>query len=400
MRGVPIGIFAMALAAAGLPLYIHLPRFAEVSLGLSLSTVGAILIGIRVLDFIQDPALGWMVDRYPKARKAFVAIAATGLALGFLGLFTLEPLFSTVHWLIIVLALIFTAFSLATILFYGQTRALSSGDTASAMIDIAKWREGGSLIGIILAAALPTWLGYPEYGIALAVLVVIAAFASRGIWTATAPSESSLSFDDLRRSGGFALLGLSLVNTLPLAMTSTLFVFFVEDRLGLPDASGGLLILFFLAAAISMPLWAQLAKRLGPRPVLVIAMSLAIVSFSWAATLGGGEALTFGIICVASGFAAGADMLILPALFSSALARAELQTGQAFGIWSFVNKMSLAGAAALCLPLLDAAGFQSATQNSPEALSRLTLLYAVIPSALKLLAIFLLLFLPKRAFAT
>lgn len=400
MRGVPIGVFAMALAAAGLPLYIHLPRYAEVNLGLSLSTVGAILIGIRVLDFVQDPALGWMVDRYPKARKTFVTMAAAGLAFGFLGLFTIEPLFAPVYWLITVLAVIFTAFSLATILFYGQTRALSSGDTASAMIDVAKWREVGSLIGIILAAALPTWLGYPEYGVVLAVLVTIAAFASRAIWTATAPSEGSLSLGDLKRSGGLALLGLTLVNTLPLAMTSTLFVFFVEDRLGLPDASGGLLILFFLAAAISMPLWTQLVKRLGPRPVLVIAMSLAIASFSWAAMLDGGEILAFGIICVASGFAAGADMLILPALFSSALARVELQTGQAFGIWSFVNKMTLAGAAALCLPLLDAAGFQSATQNSPEALSRLTLLYAVIPSALKLLAIFLLLFLPKRAFAT
>ena len=53
MRYLNVSLFAMLLAAAGLPLYIHLPRFATTELGLSLSTVGVILIGIRVLDFTQ-----------------------------------------------------------------------------------------------------------------------------------------------------------------------------------------------------------------------------------------------------------------------------------------------------------------------------------------------------------
>ncbi|WP_370231529.1 MFS transporter [Cognatishimia sp.] len=400
MRALPIGLFAMALAAAGLPLYIHLPRYAEVDLGLNLSAVGAILLGIRVLDFVQDPALGWMVDRFPHRKRLFVALAVAGLAIGFVALFSVPPLVAPVLWLIIVLAVVFTAFSLATILFYGQTRALSDGDTPTAMIDVAKWRESGSLVGIIIAASLPIWLGYTAFGLVMMALVVLVGFLSRPLWSVATTPEQKLQFKDLYASGGGGLLALTFVNSLPVAITSTLFVFFVEDRLILPDAAGPYLILFFLAAAVSIPVWTKVANVIGPRATLVIAMGLAIASFGWAASLGSGEALAFGIICIGSGFAAGADMLILPALFSSTLARSGLQTGQAFGFWSFANKMTLAIAAGLVLPILDRQGFQSDTDNSPEALATLTLLYAIIPCGLKVLAIGITLTLPKKTFQT
>ncbi|WP_366929938.1 hypothetical protein [uncultured Thioclava sp.] len=70
-------------------------------------------------------------------------------------------------------------------------------------------------------------------------------------------------------------------------------------------------------------------------------VGLAIAGFVGAAALPQGAALGFGVICVVSGFALGADMVILSALFASSLARAGLQAGQAFGIWSFASKSAL-----------------------------------------------------------
>ena len=61
-----------------------------------------------------------------------------------------------------------------------------------------------------------------------------------------------------------------------------------------------------------------------------------------------------------------------------------------FGLWSFASKLSLAIAAATLFPLLQWAGFASGETNTPEALQALTLLYAALPCALKLLAIALL----------
>ena len=62
MTPFQVPLIAVILAAAGVPLYIHLPRFAVGDLGLSLGTVGAILISIRVVDLVQDPFLGRLSD--------------------------------------------------------------------------------------------------------------------------------------------------------------------------------------------------------------------------------------------------------------------------------------------------------------------------------------------------
>ena len=64
--------------------------------------------------------------------------------------------------------------------------------------------------------------------------------------------------------------------------------------------------------------------------------------------------------------------------------------GAAFGLWSFVSKFTLAFAAVVLLPSLDASGFVSGTHNSQGALDLLTYLYALVPCVLKFGAIALL----------
>ena len=61
---------------------------------------------------------------------------------------------------------------------------------------------------------------------------------------------------------------------------------------------------------------------------------------------------------------------------------------------SFVSKLTLAFAAIALLPLLEMQGFQSGTDNPDQALQMLSLLYAGLPCALKILAIGLLLATP------
>jgi GPH family glycoside/pentoside/hexuronide:cation symporter len=64
--------------------------------------------------------------------------------------------------------------------------------------------------------------------------------------------------------------------------------------------------------------------------------------------------------------------------------------GQGFGLWSLVSKFTLALAAATLLPLLESGGFTVGGDNGADALQRLTLLYALVPCVLKLVAIALL----------
>ncbi len=50
-------LFGALLAAAGLPLYIHAPKFYVDEYGVSLAALGSVLFVLRLLDFVQDPAL-------------------------------------------------------------------------------------------------------------------------------------------------------------------------------------------------------------------------------------------------------------------------------------------------------------------------------------------------------
>ena len=399
-----VSLYALMLAAGGIPLYIHLPRFASVELGIGLGALGTILLLIRLVDLVQDPLLGWMVDRWPKAQLVFAIMAALGFAVGFPLLFSLTAGPGVVGQLIAILILLFSAYSLGMILIYGRSATLARRARASDLYTLAAYREGGMLAGVILAAIAPTVLvslgaegqGYSAFGLCLGAFALITAALTAPIWRRPAILGDRLSLADLNAAGALRLLLIGLVNSLPVALTSTLFLFFVEDRLQLVGKSGQLLILFFLSAALSVPLWTLLSRSLGSRMTLVLAMPLAILGFVGAAFLAPGNLTGFALVCIASGAALGADMVLLPAMFSVGLTRAGLKASLAFGIWSFTSKLGLALAASVALPLLERSGFTPGQSNSAAALRTLTIAYAILPCLLKLSAWMLVLTLPTE----
>ncbi len=401
-----VSLYALMLAAAGIPLYIHLPRFAAVSLGIGLGVIGTVLLVIRLVDLIQDPLIGWAIDRWPRAQALFATLAALGLAVGFPLLFSL-PDGAKLSLLVSVLILLFSAYSLGTILLYGRSATLAKRADAKDLMTLAAYREGGQLAGVVLAASAPALFvafgasaqGYPAFGLFLGVLAIVTLIVTFPIWQRTPITGQGLSLTGLGQSGALRLLALALINSLPVAITSTLFLFFVEDRLQLPGKAGPLLILFFLSAGASVPLWARLSNRIGPKQTLMIAMPLAIAGFIGAASLSAGNLTGFALICLASGAALGADMVVLPAMFSVALTRAGLNASAAFGIWSFAGKLGLALAAFFTLPLLERSGFTPGQTNSAAALQTLNLAYAVLPCILKLGAFGMVLTLPTEVSA-
>ncbi len=399
-----VSLYALMLAAAGIPLYIHLPRFASVNLGIGLGTIGTILLAIRLVDLVQDPAIGWAIDRWPRAQAMFATTAAIGLAIGFPLLFAPRSGATVELELTAILILLFSAYSLGMILLYGRSATLAKDTTPRALMTLAGFREGGMLAGVIIAAIAPAVLvgfgasaqGYPAFGFLLGALALITALVTLPMWRRPPVLGTRLSWSDLIGSGALRLLVLALVNSLPVAITSTLFLFFVEDRLGLAGQAGPLLILFFLSAGLSVPLWTRLSQSLGAKHTLIIAMPLAILGFVGAAFLAPGNMLGFAVICVASGAALGADMVILPVMFSVALTSAGLKASLAFGIWSFAGKLGLALAAFLVLPVLDYSGFTPGVPNTAAALTTLNIAYAILPCILKLGAFGLVLALPTE----
>ena len=393
---LPYAIFAIMLGAAGLPIYIHAPKFFVDQYGVSLGALGAALFVLRLLDFVQDPLLGTLAEKTSAARARPVWAAIAVMALGMVGLFAITPPIAPVLWFSLTLLCVFSGFSFLTIRLYAQG-VTSFG--AERQLALARWRETGSLLGVCCAAMAPSLLfamtdrPFAVFAVGFAGLAIIAGFVMSKHWSPTA--------QEIRSGGGFStaladpvvrqLLILAVLNTAPVAVSSTLFLFFVESRLQAPDMAGLLLILFFISAAISAPLWTFLAGRFGPRPVLLVAMIAAIVSFFYAFFLQSGQVNAFMLICIASGVTLGADLSILPAVFAKRLAVTKAQAAVGFGFWNFASKLSLALAAIIVLPALERFGYQPGMTNTQSGLLALSMGYAAVPCILKLGAIWVLL---------
>ncbi len=390
-------VFAALLASAGLPIYIHAPKFYVDEYGVSLAALGAVLFGLRLLDVVQDPFFGRLSEALRNRRGLAILIGTAVMAVSMLGLFAVPPLLPPLIWFGLMLTLVFSGFSFLTINFYAQGVVKADRLPGQGHLRLARWRETGALLGVCVAAIAPVVLGgmidrpFAGFAVGFAVLALAAVLLMRQEWSSDGLGPSAGFRAVLNDTLARRLLLIALINAAPVAVSATLFLFFVESRLAAPGYEGPLLLLFFLAAALAAPVWGRLAERYGAKPVLLSAMVLAILSFGGAMLLGPGDWPAFAVICVFSGAALGADLTLLPAIFAARMAVISPSAAEGFGLWSFVSKFTLAFAAVTLLPALDAVGFDSASpDNSPQALNLLAVLYAAVPCALKVLAIALL----------
>ena len=384
-------LFSSALGMAGLPIYIHAPKYFIEQYEISLATLGLALLLLRSIDFFQDPLLGRLASSTLSRGSFPLWIATAFMCFGMVLLFAIPAVTSPLLWFSISLIILFSGFSFAYIRIYALGVEVFGME---GQIRIAKWREAGTLTGICLAAPAPTILsimgsnGYKNFAFLFCSLIIVA--------TALMNSDFSKTFFKVQKqtnsvfpkdSGLQKLLLFVFLNALPVAVTSTLYLFYVDHVLGLEAIGGALLILFFLSAAFSAPFWTRWAEHYGALKVLRISMFVSILSFVWAYNLNAGEVIAFSIICFATGLSLGADMTILPAIFAKRLAKTKHDANAGFGIWNFSNKLALALTAGILLPIMEFAGFE--TQDMRSSLSRevLTMSYAIVPCGLKILAL-------------
>ena len=389
---------AFVIGMAGLPVYIHAPKYFVDVYGISLVTMGVIIFFLRLVDVFQDPILGIIASKTTRFGALPIALSVVAMCVGMIMLFAIQSPVSPSLWFSISLFLVFSGFSFAYIRSYAQG-LINLG--AKDQIRLARWREVGTTLGICVAAILPTTLllvsadGYPLFAIffcLIAILALMHVWSQFPVSNSIQDSQNSLSslLSATRNLQIRNLLFLALVNSSPVALSSTLFLFFVESRLNAPDWAGIFLILFFLAAAIATPLWTKLADVHGVFKILKISMLLSIISFFGATFLAEGDGLIFSAICLLSGATVGADLALLPVLFARQIENSNIIPDLGFSLWNFVSKATLAFAAVIALPLLELVGFNSNGPNSENALLALTFGYAVLPCILKCISIFLL----------
>jgi len=384
-------LFSCTLGMAGLPIYIHAPKYFVEQYEINLATLGLALLLLRSVDFFQDPLLGRLASSTLSRGSSPLWIATAFMCLGMILLFAIPAVTSPILWFSISLIILFSGFSFAYIRIYAFGVEAFGMD---GQIKIAKWREGGTLIGICLAAAAPSILsitgsnGYKNFAFLFCALIIIATFLMTSDFSKTFFKVQKQTTSIFPKDVGLQrLLLFVFLNAMPVAVTSTLYLFYVDHVLGLEVMGGPLLILFFLSAAFSAPFWTRWAEHYGALQVLRISMLVSILSFVWAYNLNAGEVIAFSIICFATGLSLGADMTILPAIFAQRLAKTKHDPNTGFGIWNFSNKLALAFTAGILLPLMEFAGFETQDMRSNLSTEVLKISYAIVPCGLKIFAL-------------
>lgn len=351
---------------------------------------------------------GWLADRWRGSggrRRGFFLTSLPLTALAALMLFW-PPEQASLGYLALWTALISIGFTW-TSLPYTAWGAELSVDYAE-RTRIAAFREGATLIGILLATTVPFAIGLTVgtgphglqvMGIIVAILLPIAGLLA----VRFAPEPANRSSRELGIRQGLAfmvgnrpflrLITAFLLNGFANAIPATLFLYFVSYRLDAPDGRGPLLLAYFTFAVLGVPLAVGAANRFGKHRAWCGAMLTTCPIFALAGFLGPGDVPAFSVICVLTGLLLGFDLALPPSIQADVIdhdtARSGAQrSGLYFAAWSLATKLSLAAAVGLVFPLLALSGFDPSVGGGATAsLHTLAMLYAWLPIAPKLAAI-------------
>lgn len=391
------GFIALPVAFAGFPLYVLVPDFYATHYGLSLTLLGVIFLAIRLFDAVQDPLIGWLADKFQSRLLLFMIAAASILCLSIFGLFNITFL-DPATWLVLCMTFAVTAYSVLTIIL-GVRATLWTSDEHD-QTRIAGTREMFGLIGLLVAVSIPPALAqfidpdgvYIWYTLILSSLMLCGIMAfSRLPRIVSDPHQNSFSpLSGLRLIPKETRIFLAVycLNMLASSIPAVLVIFFVRDLLGAEHLTGLFLLLYFLSGAVGMPFWRMVSSRIGKYKTWGISSSLAVTGFIGAFLLGNGDAMAYGIICIATGLALGADLTLPPSILADHVHKYKntAHSGTHYALLAFVGKASLAIASAIALPALDLAGFKPQSVNSEQALFILSASYALIPCMIKIIS--------------
>jgi len=402
---------ALVLALPTIPVYIYLPTYYGVKLGLGLAATGFILLAARIFDTVTDPLVGVLSDRFMvrgSRRKPWIA---AGAVLAGFGLFKiLNPPAIIDNWYLLGWSMVlYGGWTMVAIPYMAWGAELSTDYNERTRI--TSWREGLMLLGIVGAGAVnavTTQFGWSEaesvgaiawVAVALGIVVVpllLWNVPDDGAVKAPAdmrPRQWRRSVATLMANRPFLrLLSAWFLNGLANGVPAALFFIYLEYGLGADGPQRPLFILaYFLAAIAGIPFWTALSGRFGKHVVWCWAMVTACIAFLAVPLIPEGGLAAFAAVCVVTGLALGADLVLPPAIQADVVDYDELRSGRSraglqFALWGMSTKLALAVAVGLALPWLEASGFDP---TAPTRGGRWTLIviYSLVPVVIKMTAI-------------
>lgn len=408
------GQFVVPLAIIGLPIGIYIPAFYAGTLGLSLASVGFILMAARLSDVVTDPLIGLLSDKTRTRfgrRRPWIVAGAPLLAISSFMLFR-PPVEVTNLYLLFWISAIYLAFTLIAIPYFAWGAEISSGYQERSRI--AGVREIFMQLGLLTAISIPlvyaivndagenaasgrgamSWLG-----ISTAMLIPICTiwlFSTVG--EPARPATRSVPFGKglkivLRNKPFRILLIASMFGALSASVGTGVVILFYEHVAGLGAEAPLLIFSMFVFAIFGAPFWVFLGGRVSKHRALGGAAGVNIAAFAFVPVIilwlkPAAPELVFPAmlaVAIVQGLTSSAGSILGLSILADIsdidmLKSGEPRTAFLVSFLGMVRKIFEAIGIGLALPALAWAGFNPrAETHEAGGLNALLIVYCIVP---------------------
>jgi GPH family glycoside/pentoside/hexuronide:cation symporter len=403
------GLTDLPVMMALIPLAVFLPNFYTSDLGLDLVQVANVLLITRLLDLLIDPLVGRLSDRSRSRwgrRRPWILASAPILTVSFYMLF-LPPPDATIWYLAGWMMLMWIGWSMLLIPYYAWAAELTPDFHERSVV--TGWRSMAGVIGQLMAQMLPViallWFGYGGagetlklVGIMVAVLTPVCILLTvtqvgetRNYVRSVMPLLTGLKL--MWTNGPFLRLVFAfLLSFTALAITTTLYLFYIRHVVGEQKAGVYMLMVFYLCNLAAVPLWVWLSRHVGKHKAWIGSFVLISVVNPFYMLHGPGDFWWMLPLTMLSGVAAGAFATLPNSMKADVIDVDSLRSGEDraalyFAVWSVTQKAATSFAGWLALMGLAWFGFDPKVMtNGPEQILGLKIMFALVPSVFFLAA--------------
>ena len=385
---------SIPLAAAQIAVYIAVPAIYSKIAAVGIGITGLVIMISRVIDMITDPILGTYLDRMVEkiGWKFWLLI---GFPLISIGIFILFNPLDGLEIFSLLLGVIFVTlgWTFFSIPWWGIGIAISNSNSND-RFKVVSFRELLTIPGVILGLFLIHFSNISgEIFFIISVLFLSPLFIKK-IPIPNISNKKGTSYflnikNLLKDNSNFKYLCLSYFFIgLSNGVTSILFILFVEFIIG--GSPQNFLSIYFISAFMGLPFVYMLASKYNKKRIWTSFIILACICFLPVVFLSNNSTTLFMVICIISGFCLSADLIIPSSIQADIIYKEQQQNknvlvGKIYSVWSFIQKLSLALSAGVCLPLLGYFGFNPSEVNTQ--LLPLSFAYGIIPIILRIPAI-------------
>ena len=385
---------SIPLAAAQIAVYIAVPAIYSKIAAVGIGITGLVIMISRVIDMITDPILGTYLDRMVEkiGWKFWLLI---GFPLISIGIFILFNPLDGLEIFSLLLGVIFVTlgWTFFSIPWWGIGIAISNSNSND-RFKVVSFRELLTIPGVILGLFL---IHFSNISGEIFLIISILFLSPLFIKKIPIPNISNvkgtsyfLNIKNLfKNNSNFKYLCLSYFFIgLSNGVTSILFILFVEFIIG--GSPQNFLSIYFISAFMGLPFVYMLASKYNKKRIWTSFIILACICFLPVVFLSNNSTTLFMVICIISGFCLSADLIIPSSIQADIIYKEQQQNknvlvGKIYSVWSFIQKLSLALSAGVCLPLLGYFGFNPSEVNTQ--LLPLSFAYGIIPIILRIPAI-------------